>query len=54
MKNFYKITIPLSELDTNKLRYGKYYIENNEICTANVENLEVELKYLCSNFTIQR
>ena len=54
MKSFFKRILPLSDFDTNKLRYGKYYIENNEIYTASVEDLKAELKYLCNDFTITK
>lgn len=44
----------ITELNTANFCYGSYYVTNNEVYIADVEGVEVELRYLCSDFTITK
>ncbi len=54
MNKLIAFKMALSELNTDNLRFNKYYIKEDSVYTAEVEVAEVTLKYLCSYLKIKK
>lgn len=46
--------IQIDDLDTSKIFYGKYYLDEKDVYTIEVEGTTATMKYLCSRFTISK
>lgn len=54
MNKFTDRVLQIGDLETSKIAYGKYYLDEKDVYTVDVEGITATLKYLCSRFTISK